>query len=112
MQASFAFWITGSKFRKLRYSSTRARSRADHDSWPSALMRLMRSKVLLAAGAGNVSLMSFLSFIIFNVVCGKTFDVAVQAEAIKTGYPTKFRRHFPSGSESLNIILMRNNEVM
>jgi hypothetical protein len=52
-QASFAFSITGWKLRKFRYSNTRAKSRADHNSWPSALTRLMRSNVLLAAGAGN-----------------------------------------------------------
>jgi hypothetical protein len=37
--------MTGWKLRKSRYSSTRAKSRADQDSFPSALVRLMRSKV-------------------------------------------------------------------
>ncbi len=38
------------KMPKLGNSKTRARSRADHDSFPSGLTRLMRSNVLSAAG--------------------------------------------------------------
>src|ERR1035437_7911040 len=58
--ASRALAMTAIKLRKSVYSSTRARSRADQNSWPSALTRLIRSKVLLAAGVGSGLLMAFL----------------------------------------------------
>ena len=60
-QASLAFSMTVAKLRKSAYSSTRASSRADQNSPPCSLVRLMRSKVLLAAGTGNGSLMVFSS---------------------------------------------------
>jgi hypothetical protein len=37
-------------------------SRSDHDSWPSAVTRLIRSNVLLVVGTGNGSLIVFLLF--------------------------------------------------
>src|SRR5258706_11852100 len=49
-QACCAFAITAAKFRKSEYSSTRAKSRADQNSAPAGLTRLIRSKVLGAAG--------------------------------------------------------------
>ena len=58
--ASRALAMTVKKLRKLVYSSTWAKSRADQNSWPSALTRLIRSKVLLPAGAGSWLLLGFL----------------------------------------------------
>src|SRR2546421_5973833 len=58
-QASRALVMTAMKLRKSLYSSTRASSRADQNSAPAGLTRLMRSKVLVATAVGNRSLIAF-----------------------------------------------------
>ena len=78
------------KLRKSVYSSTRASSRADQNSWLSGLTPLMRSNVVLAVETGNESLMGFLlihvspcpikphTSDVIEIACGNQADVLLK----------------------------------